>query len=258
LWGALVFDAILVLMYALTAPLTRTPTHKPLIFLFDLNGEGNIPAWFSGAQLLLVGLAFFALAAWFFQSDERVAPLRRLFFVAGLAFTWLSADEVGQIHENLSAMLQSWHPLNVLEIKLLAAMGKKVHKLHGGSIWIPIFALIGIGLVWWLWPQLKLAWKTWRAETLLLGVGFGLLVFGAVVVESLGDLIPKGATVLRLTEVGIEEGIELVGASIILYAVVRVVGAVAERLLLKLDAGDVSPSDDDAPPVGDASLLPAE
>ena len=84
---ALSADIVLVVsLRAYGASADRTPAAKPLIFLFDLNGEGNVPAWFSGMQLLLIGLAFFALALWFFQSDERVAPLRDSFLVGG----WVS------------------------------------------------------------------------------------------------------------------------------------------------------------------------
>jgi len=238
--GALAIDAFVILMYSLTIWLPQTPAAKPLTFVFDLNLEANVPSWWSGAQLLLIGITFFLLAAWFFQSDERIAPLRRLFFVVGLAFTYLSADEVGQIHENLSKLLQSWHFLNLVEIRLLAALGHKVHKLHGGSLWIPLFGIIGVVLIWWLWPQFKLGWRLWHREILLLALGFGVLVFGAVVVESLGDLIPAGARVLRMVEVGVEESFELVGASVMLYAGARVLAAAGARLLPDSPATDAT------------------
>ena len=249
--GALIVDAFLLVMYALTIWLPPTPAAKPLTFLFDLNLEANIPAWWSGTELLLIGITFLLLSLWFFQSDERIAPLRRLFLMVGLAFTYLSADEVGQIHENLSKLLQSWHFLNLVEIRLLAALGHKVHKLHGGSLWIPLFAIIGIGLIWWLWPQFKLGWKLWHREILLLAVGFGVLVFGAVVVETLGDLIPSGAVTLRMLEVGVEEGLELIGASVMLYAGARVLAAAGARLLpfsVATDASAAAASDGDAQP----------
>ena len=231
LLGAMGADTVLILLYAITVGLTPTPSRKPLTFLFDLNGEGNVAAWFSGTQLFVIGLAFLLLALWFFQSDERIAPLRRLFFVCGLAFVYLSADEIGQIHENMSKVLQSWHWLNQVETKFLAMLGKKMHRLHGGSLWIPIFVVVGVALIWWLWPQFKLAWKLWRTEIFLLAAGFGILAFGAVVLEALGDLIPVGALLMRRLEVGVEEGFELVGASIMLYAVVRVLAAAGAKLL---------------------------
>jgi hypothetical protein len=227
--GALIVDAFLAIAYALTADLPKTPTAKPLTFLFGLNGEGNIPAWFSGAQLLLIGLAFLVLASWIFQSDERIAALRRLFFTVGLAFVYLSADEVGQVHEKMSAVAQSWHPLYLFEIRLLAAIGFKRRKLHGGSIWIPLFAIVGLILLIWLWPQIKKAWKLWRKEILLLALGFAILALGATVVETVGNLLHS--SIEREVQVGIEEMLELVGASVMLYAAMRVLAATGARLL---------------------------
>lgn len=229
--GALIVDAFFILAYALTIGLPHTPTAKPLIFLFDLNAEGNVSSWWAGTQLLLIGLTFFMLSLWVFQSDDRIAPLRRLFFVTGLAFTYLSADEIGQVHESVSKILQSWHFLNLVEIRLLAALGHKMHKLHGGSLWIPLFAIIGVALIWWLWPQFRLGWKLWRREILLLALGFGVLVFGAVVIEASGDLIPRAAVTLRLVEIGVEEAFELVGASLMLYSGARVLAGAGAKLL---------------------------
>jgi hypothetical protein len=231
LTGALILDAAFMLAYVITQNLHATPTTKPLIFLFDLNGEGNPTAWWQGGQLLLIGLAFFALTLWFFQDNDRIAPLRRLFFVSGLAFTYFSADETGQIHENTSQMLQSWHWLNQLETHIFAAMGRKVHRFHGGSLWIPLFAVVGIVLIVWLWPQFKLGWKLWHREILLLAVGFAVLVFAATVLESLGDLIPKDAFTLRVIEVGVEETLESIGSSIVLYSVISVLAAAGASVL---------------------------
>jgi hypothetical protein len=228
---ALALDAFFMIAYVITQHLPATPAAKPLIFVFDLNAEGNPAAWWQGNQLLLTAFGFFALSLWFFQADDRVAPLRRLFVVCGLAFTYFSMDEIGQVHENMSQMLQAWHWLNQVETHLFAAFGKKVHRFHGGSLWIPIFAVIGVALIVWLWPQFKLAWRLWRREILFLAIGFGVLVFSATVIESLGDLIPKDAYTLRVIEVAIEETGESIGSSIVLYSVASVLAVAAASVL---------------------------
>jgi hypothetical protein len=230
--GALCFDAFFMLTYIITQLLRVTPTTKPLIFLVDLNAEGNAAAWWQGSQLLLIALSFFALALWFFQGVEKVAPLRRLFFVAGLAFTYLSADEIGQVHENMSRVLQSWHAFGMFELRVLNAMGIHLkHSIRGGSVWIIVFAIVGLLLIWWLWPQIRLAWKLWRREIILLVVGFGVLVFAGTVIESLGDFIPRNAYSIRVIEVGIEESMESLGASIILFSAVSVLAAAGAAVL---------------------------
>lgn len=224
-------DALLLLFHVAVVLMPIGPASRPLKFLFGLNGEGNVPAWYSGTQLLLVGLTFFALSLWFFQSDERLAPLRRLLVVFGTVFTYLSADEVGQIHERLSALVQSWHWLRMVEYRTLIALGRKAGRIHGGGIWIPVFVVLGAVLLWWLWPQIKSALRHWRREFVLIGVGFGVLVLGAVVIEALGAAIPKTATTARDIEVGIEEAFEMAGVSVILYAAARVLAAAASRIL---------------------------
>lgn len=250
---ALCVDALLLVLHSAVALMPIAPATRPLKFLFGLNGEGNVPAWYSGTQLLLVGLTFFLLAAWFFQSDERLAPLRRLFVVSGTVFTYLSADEVGQIHERISALIQSWHWLRMIEFRVLIALGRKAGRIHGGGIWIAFFALAGIALLWWLWPQIKLALRLWRRQFVLLGIGAAILVFGAVVIEMLGAAIPKGAVALRDIEVGVEETFETVGVTLILYAAVRVLSAAGARLLPG-STPDPSTHADDSP----TSESPAE
>lgn len=242
-------DVLLALLHVGVVLMPIGPASRPLKFLFGLNGEGNVPAWYSGTQLFLVGLTFFALSLWFFQSDERLAPLRKLLAVFGMVFTYLSADEVGQIHERLSALVQSWHWLRMVEYRTLIALGRKAGRIHGGGIWIPVFAVLGIALIWWLWPQIKLAMRHWRREFVLIGVGFGILVLGAVAVEALGAAIPKTATAARDIQVGIEESIEMVGVSVMLYAAMRVLAAAASRILPGSAPEVVSPVADPADPV---------
>jgi hypothetical protein len=259
---ALCVDALLLVLHACVSLMPISSASRPLTFLFGLNGEGNVPAWYSGTQLLLVGLVFFLLSSWFFQSDERIAPLRRLLTVSGIVFTYLSADEVGQIHERMSALVQSWHWLRMVEYKTLIALGRKAGRIHGGGAWIPIFIVAGIALLWWLWPQIKVALRHWRTEFVLIGVGLGMLVFGAVFIEMLGAAIPKGALLLRDIEVGIEETFEITGVSVILYGVLRVLAAAGSRLLpgpastAEASAPEATESSPGAQPIG--SVSPAE
>jgi hypothetical protein len=227
--GALALDALLVVAYVFTVGIKRSSPLRPLYNVFGLNGEGNIPAWYSGSQLLVFGLVCLVLASWIFASDDRIAPLRRLFVTVGLAAVYLSADEVGQVHERMSTIVQSWHALTTLELNLLAVVGIHRKEIHGGSVWIPLFAVFGIILLVWLWPQLKKAWALWRREFLLLGLGFGVLVFGATVVEVIGIL--TRSTFSTAIEVGIEEMLEILGVSVMLYAAVRVLADAGGRLL---------------------------
>lgn len=229
-------DAALVVLYAIVTVFPQRPWNRPLKHLFGLNVESNIPTWYSSVQLLLIGLGLLALTTWVFRSDGRLARLRAFFTSGGVLFCYLSADEAGRVHEQFSAILQSWHWLRVTEMKLIPAFGTQAARYGGGGLWMPVFLVIGIALLVWLWPQIKLAVLLWSRQLRWMAAGFGVLVTGAVVVEGLGTLIPKTASLARSIEVGVEEGLEMVGASLILFGVLSIVSAVAPRVLGSTEA----------------------
>ncbi len=75
--------------------LNGLPLFDRSLRFFDLAGEQNLPAWWSGAKLLLIG-ALLALLL------PRLTADRRSFLViagAALAFAFLSLDEFASIHE---------------------------------------------------------------------------------------------------------------------------------------------------------------
>lgn len=237
---ALVFflsvDALLVVMHAVVSVLPQRPWNRPLKFLFGLNVESNIPTWYSSMQLLLIGLSLLVLTTWLFGSDGRVARLRRFFAVGGFVFVYLSADEAGRVHEQFSAILQSWHWLRMTEARLIPAFSKQAARYGGGALWIPVFALIGVAFLVWMWPQIRLALRLWGREARRMAIGFGVMILGAVVVEGLGTLIPKTASLARAAEVGLEEGLEMLGATLILSGVVSIIAVVAPRVLTVAEA----------------------
>ena len=74
---------------------------RELYRFFDLNGEGNFPAWVSGSLLLLTSaLAFFNY--WMMKSGDKLGKDSRgwLFFAA--LFLFLSFDEISGFHESLT------------------------------------------------------------------------------------------------------------------------------------------------------------
>jgi hypothetical protein len=246
-------DVLLVFMHAIVTALPQRPWNRPLKFLFGLNVESNIPTWYSSMQLLLIGVGLLVLTTWLFDSDGRVSRLRRFFAVGGLIFVYLSADEAGRVHEQFSAILQSWHWLRMTEARLIPAFSTQAARYGGGALWIPVFALIGVACLVWMWPQIRLALRLWSREARRMAIGFGVMLLGAVVVEGLGTLIPKTASLARAAEVGLEEGLEMVGATLILSGVVSVIAAVAPRVLTVAESTISAPD-----PVGLASRSKAK
>ncbi|GJD97925.1 hypothetical protein OCOJLMKI_5164 [Methylobacterium iners] len=63
--------------------------------LFDLDGEGNIPAWFSSVMLLMCSILFFIA----YLVSNRTDGAQRTWLGAAAAFLLLSLDEAASLHE---------------------------------------------------------------------------------------------------------------------------------------------------------------
>ena len=82
-----------------------------LIRLTSLDGEANIPAWFSGALLLVSALLLVCIAGAERHSGGRVAPWALL----ALVFLFLSLDEIAQLHElSIRPLREHFHTTGLL------------------------------------------------------------------------------------------------------------------------------------------------
>jgi hypothetical protein len=149
--------------------------------LFDLDAEKNLPALFSAAQLLLVGIIFFAQA---------IRPIEQRFlsspFLAtvGLAFAFLSLDEAFSIHENITAAFKhlAWIP--------------RFKGNHG--IWVAPYLILCLLVFVVMRSEFFRVWTLHkRAAVIML---FGLLVFlsGAVGLEVVSYLFLRGDHSLQI------------------------------------------------------------
>src|SRR5690606_29394591 len=73
--------------------------HNIVRYWFDLNGEQNIPAWFSGQLLFAVGMCW-AIMAWL----NRARPDRGVICAVLMTaiFMYFSVDEMVGIHERIA------------------------------------------------------------------------------------------------------------------------------------------------------------
>lgn len=185
--------------------------------LFDLDGEGNVPAWYSSSQLLAAGLLFLASAS----GPRRTEAVPGWFFLlVGLGFLFLSLDESAGIHERVT--------VNFRHIEFLPRFA------GDRGVWISLY-LAAIVLVasltaryWWR------LWKLDRRGFIKLAAGAATFLLGAVGLEiaSYGNLRSPEMTDLYALQVAAEETLELCGSSLMVLGALSVfqrVGAARQR-----------------------------
>ncbi|SCZ53077.1 hypothetical protein [Thiohalomonas denitrificans] len=185
--------------------------------LVDLNGEMNIPTWFSSLQLAAIGGVF----GYIWYRHRRLAgsegPVTNLFLLAGLGFLFLSLDESAGVHESVSIAFEktTWLP--------------RFSGDHG--LWIPIYGVLGITALVIAWRQIRIIRALFPRLLTLFSAGVAIVLAGAVGVEIITyEFIEPGSMNYALA-VSLEEFCEMFGASVILYSALRLQGAL-ERVPL--------------------------
>lgn len=175
----------------------------PVLFrLFDTDGEGNIPAWYSSLSLLLCSILLLLIAIQESREKNRYANHWK-----GLAamFFYMSMDEAVMIHELPSAPLH---------------LAMKTSGLLYYAWVIPYSAVVlAVVVVYWRF-LLSLPFETRR---LFLHAGV-LYVGGAIGMEMLGGAYHDavGARNMTYTTISaIEEALEMTGVAVFLYALLR-------------------------------------
>jgi hypothetical protein len=181
-----------------------------LSHLFDLNGEGTIPAWFSSVQLAFLAVALFLLRAT--QSHGKYWGL----LVLSVLTMFFSVDEMLSMHERLNEVL-------------ITVPGFPRFKYNNGAwliIYLPVLAFVGMIC---LRDMLALRVR-FPAEVLSLCLGVGLALLGAAGLEVISYqffFLDQQGFWYQL-EVGLEELLEMAGVSLMLCSVTSML----ERMLV--------------------------
>lgn len=191
-------DAFVVLLYVLYFTYGDWPG------LFDLDGEQNIGAWWSGCKLMISAAA--VLSVPLFSRTIQVQNAL-LYWAAAIGFAFLSADEILALHERITW----WNKTNDLGLPMFRGT-------HGAwaIVYLGIFATFTLAF---FRPILVFAKDDPKSATTLLS-GFAALISGAVGVEVLGYyglLGGMGST----PQVLVEETLELFGITLMTLGCVR-------------------------------------
>ena len=192
--------------------------------LLDMNGENNVPTWYSGIVLFLVAGALGVVAA---AKHQAGAPFARHWAALALIFVYLSLDELTRIHEKWGPLLE--RPLGSLRDP--AVMGGAMRNL-----WvIPAFllaAVVGLAYIRFL---LHLPSRT-RNLFVASGTAFVLATVGMEMVgaslSAAGGRFTPGFMVL----VTIEEVTEMASIALFLCAVLDYAASAVGTVLIRIPA----------------------
>jgi len=200
-------DTALVAAYFVLIKMGRGSTE--FFAVFNLDKEGNLPSWYAGIQLFIIAAGYLVLGSRLIPERRRAAMLRPLWWALGIGFVLLSADEVSSFHERMGRTL--WR-LKVFNVKFV-------------DQWMVLYLAIGICFVLVFGRYLVRAARAWPLETLLFVLGFGVLASGAFAAE-MAQIIRRWAGARHLIQIGIEEWLELFGATILVLPAYRVLSYV--------------------------------
>lgn len=204
--------SLLLTFIGLVAGLLNRDFGRPFVLatfqrLFDLNGEGNIPAWFSASLLLLSSLLLAIIAI---HTRQTLDKYRWHWAVLALIFLFLSVDEAARLHEVIS---------RAIRVRLAPQGALK-------SSWVlpySVFALVVAAFYTRFLLHLPAVTRRLLlfAATLYIGGALGMEIVGAVRLERPGW--GKDGN-LRYT-VPIEEFCEMLGVVVFIHALLSHLGA---------------------------------
>jgi hypothetical protein len=175
--------------------------------LFDMNREGNAPAWYSGTVFLATAAALAAVAA---AKRRQADQFQRHWAVLALAFLYLSFDELTQVHEKwgdvLNGPLASWRRREVL-----GGVLRNLWVLPAGVM----AAVVGLSYLRFL-AHLPVVTRTLfvASGVTFVGAAVGMEMLGASYSAAGGRYHPG-----FMVFVTIEEGLEMGSIAVFLYAV---------------------------------------
>jgi len=195
-----IVDGALALMY-IANYLIGQP-YRPLNVFVDLDGEGNLPAWYSSIQwfsvAILTGLFAYRNASF---SNKKSWSL----VVLPLLFLMLSLDETTEIHEFLGKMSDQLLP-----------GGRQNTLLPHTGIWMFLVGLPFMLLLCVLIVRVRAYFVRASGALYKIVLGMAVMLAGAIGVETFSNVVARDS-IYSVLQIWSEESLEMVGATIVLW-----------------------------------------
>src|SRR5262249_6763235 len=144
-----------------------------------VDGEGNLPAWYSSMQMFTAGLL---LAAFARPRIARRDPPSWVLALLPLTLFAMSADEVAQIHERIGNHSDALLPGGWRGNTIFAETG----------IWMFLLGIPFIIFFIWLLMRTRRYFAAAPGSMAMLAAGMALFLTGALGVEALSNAFTKG------------------------------------------------------------------
>lgn len=205
----LIADIIIVLLYILDNLLGHP--FEILTHLVDMDGEVNLPTWYSSSQILFLGLLLSLFA--FVMRDRRPSPLLPAGALSLICFA-LSLDETAQIHEWIGNQSD----------KLLADGSRKGSLFSHTGIWMFILGPVFLITVTFLWRKLFPYLRDRERVVRLYLLGFCVYFVSAIGVEIMANFVsPNQAD--SVLQIACEEFGEMLGVTILIWATLELLAS---------------------------------
>lgn len=170
----------------------------------DFDDEASIPTWFS--QFILLSIAVGAFISAYLSRPRSNKNNSRIFWliVGGISFL-LSIDEVAALHE---FVLQTVHLLTFGESG----------ATKSNNAWVMVLPFITIGALALVWRAIR---NLSKQIVWLFVLGGAIYLAGAVGIDIITNADAANNFINAGILVAIEESMELIGSSIILFAIIR-------------------------------------
>lgn len=203
-------DSVLAISYVVIW-LVQGPSGR-LFHLLDLDGESNVPTWYSSVQLFCVSVLLGLFAV---RNFDRPRKATWALMLCPLFFLALSADEIATVHEKVAYMIDGL---------FLPGGDRKATSFRETGIWvfvlgIPVFSACLLAL-----RSLRKYFAS--PPHLYKKISLGLFIYfgGAIGIETLSNMVDAN-TLGYMIETSFEELFEMVGVTVLLWAALDLLSA---------------------------------